>query len=248
MGAVRQLYLAPISWLAWKIPGWPKRLMHSFHFTEKGSAYDMLAACAATDRPDLRRKYFRHALDEARHSDLFRERVEQMGGLSPRLRALEAGGSSSMLDVVEGETLFERLGELEFLSFVYIAEEEAVEQFHVYQKLGLMDDTTDAMMKRILKDEAFHVSYSRAELERYRREGRGDEVKKAMRRVWRRRLGERWLIFGNSIGDVVTGVMLTLLYLVGLAPGRLLTRLSKGGLQAPVKDPRPLAQLARSQG
>jgi hypothetical protein len=153
-----------------------------------------------------------------------------------------------MLDVVEGETLFERLGELEFLSFVYIAEEEAVEQFHVYQKLGLMDDTTAAMMKRILKDEAFHVSYSRAELERYRTEGRGEEVKKAMRRVWRRRLGERWLIFGNSIGDVVTGTMLTLLYLVGLAPGRLLTRLSKGGLQAPVKDSRPLAQLARSQG
>ena len=55
-----------------------------------------------------------------------------------------------------------------------VAEEEAVEQFHVYQKLGLMDDTTDAMMKRILKDEAFHVSYSRAELDRYEEQGHGE--------------------------------------------------------------------------
>lgn len=248
MGAVRQIWLAPLSWVAWKIPGWPKRLMHSFHFTEKGSSFDMLSACEQTKRRDLRQKYFRHALDEDRHSGLFRQRVEEMGGLSSSLRALEVGGTSSMHDVVEGQTLFERLGELEFLAFVYLAEAEAVEQFHVYQKLGLMDPDTDAMMKRILRDEAFHVSYSRAELERYKKEGRAKEVKQALRRVWRRRLGERWLIFGNGIGDFVSSCMLTVLYVLFMAPGRLLSRLAPGGLTPPVADPRPLAQLARSQG
>ena len=212
--------------------------MHSFHFTEKGSSYDMLSACEQTDRRELRQKYFRHALDEDRHSSLFRQRVEEMGGLSKRLKALEVGGTSSMHDVVEGQTLFERLGELEFLAFVYIAEAEAVEQFHVYQKLGLMDPDTNTMMKGILKDEAFHVSYSRAELERYRKEGRAKEVQQAMRRVKRRRLGERWLMFGNGIGDFVSSCMLTVLYVLFMAPGRLLSGLAPGGLTPPATDPR----------
>ncbi len=221
--------------------------MHSFHFTELGSAFDMFKATELTKRGELRKKYFRHALDEARHSHLFMKRVMEMGGASG-VAGLHGGGTTNMHDVVEGQTLFERLGELEFLAFVYIAEAEAVEQFKVYQDHRLMDDRTEAMMEGILQDEYFHVSYSRAALDQYRESGREEEVKKAMRRVKRRRLGERWLIFANTIGDTVTFVMLTLLYTIFLGPGRLIARLEKGGWTQPRADPRQLQQVARSQG
>jgi hypothetical protein len=221
--------------------------MHSFHYTELGSAFDMFKAAELTERGEMRKKYFRHALDETRHSHLFKKRVVEMGGASGAA-GLHGGGTSNMHDVVEGQTLFERLGELEFLAFVYIAEAEAVEQFKVYQDYRLMDDKTEAMMEDILQDEYFHVSYSRAALEQYRKNGREEEVKKAMKRVKRRRLGERWLIFANTIGDTVTFVMLTVLYTLLVGPGRLIARLEKGGWTQPRPDSRQLQQVARSQG
>lgn len=252
MGRLRRIGLTLVSEISWRIPGWPRRLLASFSQTERGSAFDMFAAAEQTDRPDLRRKYFIHALDEARHAGLFGARARAMGRGGRAAAALSDAGYLQEHGIVGGRTLHERLGELEFLSFVYVAEADAVEQFDVYRARRLPDAETDAMLERILKDEAFHVSYSRAELERFRREGRGAEVDAALSRVRWRRVWEAWLRFSRELGALMTSIWLVLLYGLLLAPFRLVARLEPGGWQVPpragARDPRGLLEAARSEG
>src|SRR5687768_13821574 len=62
-------FVAPFVWrnerrVAAKLDG--------FASTEAGSALDMLKAAELTDDPKLRRLFFRHAMDEARHAQMFR--------------------------------------------------------------------------------------------------------------------------------------------------------------------------------
>jgi len=64
MGRLRRFGLTLASEVSWRLPGWPRRLLVSFSETERGSAVDMFAAAELTKRPEMRRKYFLHALDE----------------------------------------------------------------------------------------------------------------------------------------------------------------------------------------
>ncbi|MFT4979163.1 MAG: rubrerythrin, partial [Myxococcota bacterium] len=200
MGAVRRAWLQVISGLSWRLPHWPQRLLTAFGRAEQGSYYDMLAAAELTDDRRMRRKYLEHALDEIRHCGLFRERVRALGAVS---RA-QAADLLAEHGIVGGETLFERLGELEFMAFVYIAERDAVEQFKVYLARKLPDPGTQAMLEDILRDEVFHVSYSKAALQRFRDAGQGAEVDAALRRVWWRRVREAWLRFSRDLGQAVS--------------------------------------------
>jgi hypothetical protein len=118
----------------------------------------------------------------------------------------------------------------------------------VYVARKLPDPDTTAALTRILHDEHFHVSYSRAELERYRKAGRGREVDAAMRRVRWRRLKETWALLSRQIGAVTSSVWLTVLYGVVVGPFRLFARLDPGGWQPVRTDPRPARLAARSQG
>jgi hypothetical protein len=230
MGWLRRALLIPVSELAWRIPGRPSRLLAEFSLAERGSMVDMLAAADATERREMRKKYFLHALDEWRHSGIFAERVRALTPEGTRTRAAAAIEDASVLQAhgfVGGKSLFERLGEFDFLAFVYVAEADAVEQFHVYIERELPDATTVTALKDILKDEAFHVSYSRAECDRYRKAGR--PIDAAIRDTRLRRIGEGWLRFSKDFGDRMSALWLGLLYFVALAPFRPFARLEKGG-------------------
>ena len=129
-----------------------------------------------------------------------------------------------------------------------MAEADAVEQFNVYQARELPDPETREMLDRILRDENFHVSYSRAALERFRQEGRGAEVDRAIRQVRTDRLKERWLRFSRDMGAVVSGLWLGLMYVFLVGPFRVFARLEPGGWLSPRRDPRDPLSAARSQG
>lgn len=248
MGSLRTLWLTVVSEIAWRMPGKPLRFVSSFRDTERGSCVDMLAAAELTDRRDLRRKYFIHAIDESRHANLFHSRAVALGGSRDRATAaLTDARTLQYHGIIEGRPLFERYGELEFLAFVYTAEARAVEQFEVYRRRNLLDPDTDNVLERILKDEHFHVSYSRAELERYRRQGRDREVRAALWRVWWRRPWEAWMRFAMRTGHVVTGVWMTVLYALVVGPSRIFAKTEPVGWQPVKADPRPLLAAARSQ-
>jgi hypothetical protein len=249
MGTLRRTWLKLISPMAWGRTGAARRFLASFSETERGSAADMLAAAELTTRRDLRRKYFIHALDEARHARLFARRAGEFGAEQERARAAIADTNTLQAHgIVGGRSLFERYGELEFLAFVHRSEALAVEQFGVYQELRLLDDKTDLLLRDIVRDEHFHVGYSRVELDRYTREGQASEVTWALRKVFWRRPWEAWMRVSVQIGHVVTSFWMTMLYLIVVAPFKLGADREASGFRDVQPDARPRMAAARGQG
>jgi hypothetical protein len=247
MSMLRRTWIRLTGTFAWRLPARRRRLLLAFSRAEQGSALDMLAAVRTTPRRDLRLKYFRHAMDEWRHSGLFRQAAAQQGGLDAAESGREEAGLLLEHGIVGGRTLFERMGEHDFLAFVYVAESDAVEQFDVYRTNDLPDEHTRLMLPAILKDEAFHVSYSRQELLSAQDEPVPIERVPAVRRVRWNRLKEGWLRFSRDTGVVVGSVWLSALYVLVIAPFRLVARLDGGGWQTPTPDARPLLDQARSE-
>ncbi len=248
MGMLRQTWIGLVSELSWRLPGWPVRLLTGFSQAERGSCYDMLAAVEQTERRELRLKYFRHAMDESRHAGLFLGRARALGGMDRTQAVVADAGYLTEHGIVGGETLIERKGELDFLAFVHVAESDAVEQFKVYLDRDLPDPDTRATLERILRDERFHVTYSRAALEHYRSLGRGREVDRAVLKVRWDRLKEAWLRASLRLGNLVSGLWLLLMYLVLVGPFRLIARLEGGGWAAPRPPHGDGLRAARSQG
>lgn len=189
----------------------------------------MLAAVDETTRPDMRARYFRHALDELRHSRLFRERAEAFGAARGHARGraqavLEDAGYIAAQGIRGSESLFSQLGEREFLAFVWVHEKRGAEQFDVYASLLREDADTAAMFAEIARDERFHIAYSRAELDRLARAGEGGAVKKAVFRVRKRRAWQLWLRFTRDFGNFMAGLWLMMLYLFLVGPFALVAR------------------------
>jgi hypothetical protein len=231
MGRLRQFYLNCVTEISWRIPGRPAQILAQFAQAERGSAYDMLAAAELTDRRELRRKYLEHALDEAAHAKVFRDRAQALG-MDREGSAMIDIGCLHEHGIVGGETLFERLGELDFLAFVHLAESQALEQFQVYKNQKLVDPETQAQLDQIRKDELFHMTYSGAELDWYRKAGLSKEVRRAIWGVHWRRFKEQWLAFSRRVGDFVSGIWLLLMYTFVVGPFRLLARPEDVGWQS----------------
>ncbi len=236
MTNLRRLWLTVISELAWRLPWRPAQLLAQFSQAERGSCYDMLAAAELTTTRALRRKYLEHAIDESQHAGVFRTRALSLG-VSREEAALFDAAYLGEHGIVGGETLFERLGELEFLAFVHVAEKRALEQFEVYQDRELPDPDTRVALARICKDEVFHMTYTGAELDRFRREGREGEVNAALRSIFINRYKEGWLRFSRDFGGFMSTMWLTLLYVVVLGPFKLLARREPDGWRPVTHEP-----------
>ena len=253
MGQLRRAWIALTGSVAWRFRA--AHLLRAFSRTEQGSALDMFAACEATTRRELRRKYFRHGLDEWRHAAVFKQRARAVGGRSAIETGIDEAGVILEHGIIGGRTLFERLGERDFLAFVYVAEADAVEQFEVYAARSLPDPDTQAALAVILKDELFHVSYSKHELERLSggpptagtARVSGAQAQAAVRRIRWSRLREGWLRLSRDIGQGMSSLWLTLVYATLLPPFRLLARLEPAGWQTPAADPRSLHARLQSE-
>ncbi len=244
MGWLRQRWIGLASEVSWRIPGRPVKILTRFSQAERGSLYDMLAAVEKTTRRELRLKYFRHAMDESRHAGVFLGRARALGGMDRTQAVIADAGYLTRNGIIGSETLFERLGERDFLAFVAVAEADAIEQFQIYLDRELPDPDTRDALSTILKDERFHASYSRAALDVYDPAA----VKKSLSQVRWGRFKEGWLRFSVGMGGVVSAIWLSLIYLVLVGPFALLSRLEPGGWQTP----RPIRAGglpgARSQG
>ncbi len=240
MGWIRQRWIQLSGLISWRRDSGRANLMSKFAATELGSAYDMLAAAETTERREMRRKYLEHALDEAKHARIFRKRALDLG-ISREKSALVEVGYLGENGIIAGETLFERMGEIEFLAFVFDAEKRGLEQFHVYLNSDSTDQQTKSALTEIARDEHFHMSYSRAALEKY-----GAEQKEALlRKVVLRRNKEAWLRFGNVVGIFVSKIWLILLYFVVVSPFRIFAR--KEGIGWHQRKATPTAATAHLQ-
>ena len=214
-------FLRPVHRWVWRDPLRRARKLFRFAETEADGGRDLSRAAELTADALLRRLYLRHALDEQRHAVLFRQRGRSlMNGLSSAAHdGFEANwlapGERGLDDLhVDGA----RDGSL--LAFLHLSEKAAAGRFAIYQEVLGSDPGTQAIFSEILRDEAFHMSYTQTQLVRM-------EPNKHRLRLWQARLGrlgKAYLRAAAAIAGLLGTLLLLLQYAVLLPPFALLAK------------------------
>ena len=224
--------------LAWRRNEDIARRLAGFAATEAGSALDMLKAAESCDDPNARRLFFRHALDEARHAQLFQHAARS-------LSADAARWSDYAVIHATRQNLLATLGMVRFLAFVYIAESKAARQFDALQRRFADNPEISELFATVPQGRAFHVAYSKHLLDELTRQGRGREVRAALRRVRWGGAWQAWRRAGRRIGDVVARGILLALYASVVPIFAVLQRVferEQTGWQTPAQPPRSLTE------
>lgn len=190
------------------------RKLIAFAQVEGDGGRDILRAAEVTPDPLLRRLYLEHAIDELRHSDLFRQR----GAALLQTRTARSTGLFNTAPLPGGHGLDDLRIEGEpdhrLLAFLHVAEKAAAGRFAIYREVVDDDPSTRAIFEEILRDEVFHMNYTYTQLARilpgsYRRQ------------VWQARasrLWKRYVRVAAAVAGLLGTVILTVLYFVLLAP------------------------------
>ncbi len=192
--------------------------LEGFAATEAGSALDMLKAAELEPDPKLRRLFFRHALDEARHAQLFRNaarRVHPDGA-----RAI----SEHALIRATRQNLYAELGLVRFVAFVHLSERRAARQFAAIARYYRNEPAIAELFGSVLRDERVHVAYSGHLLDRWREYGNGGAVRWALLRVRAETAWKAWRRAGRVLGDLVARASLLLVWAIALPLFALLER------------------------
>ena len=191
--------------------------LRGFSATEAGSALDMLKAAELETDPKLRTQFFRHALDEARHAELFRRAASDLDGAP-------SGRDDTLVIRATRQNLFARYGLVRFLAFVFLSERSAARTFEVLRRRYADRPEIEALFATVLKDERFHVAYSQAALATLAKSGRAREVRMAL---WSIRIESAWAAYkrvGRVASDALARVLSALLYFIVLPVFVLLER------------------------
>jgi len=194
--------------LAWRNDARIARKLAGFAATEAGSALDMLRAAELDPDPKLRRLFFQHAVDEARHARLFQQ-------------AARARGGEIVLDAYEAvharrQNLYERLGRVEFVAFCARAEKKGQQHFAALARHFANDPALHRLFERVEKDERFHVRYTEKILSQWEAEGDGALVRRARVAVRTREAWQAWRRAGRRLGDGLAKGVLAAFWLVVL--------------------------------
>jgi rubrerythrin len=235
--------LLPVHRWVW---GNPHRRAHKllrFAETEADGGRDLARAAELTADALLRRLYLRHAIDEQRHAEMFRARGR---ALLARLPKRDGGVEVNWLAPGErglDDLRVERERDDALLAFLHLSERAAAMRFETYRRVLGVDPDTRAVFEGILRDEAFHMNYTRKQLERVspRRHGL---------RLWGARLHRLWKVylrfaaaFASVMGSLVLLVQyFALLPLFALAAKRSARREPQGWVNAAGRSHRFEAQ------
>lgn len=200
------MFIRIIAPFVWRSESKIAAKLSGFSATEAGSALDMLKAAELERDPRRRKLFFRHALDEARHSNYFRDQAKNIDPDTKR------NASKYNLIHATRQNLYQNLSLVDFMAFVYLAEKRGEAHFrslatHFKDRRDIHD-----MFERILKDERFHVRYSKRILDEWTQEGHGPEVKAALRRIQRNRAWDAWRRKGRQMGDFLSRSILRVFY------------------------------------
>lgn len=216
--------------LAWRGDAKIARRLAGFAATEAGSALDMLKAAEICGDEKYRRLFFRHALDEARHADMFQ-------GMAKSLASDAAQWGEYAQIHATRQNLLAQYGLVRFLAFVHVAETKAAQQFEQLRRRFANRPEIAELFAKVLRDEKFHVAYSRHLLDMLIAQGQGKEVRAALLKVRWAGAWQAWRRAGRRIGDVLSRGLLTLLYWVVVPPFALMQRLSERGESAGWHEP-----------
>jgi rubrerythrin len=187
-----------------------------FAETEADGGRDIARAAERTPDPLLRRLYLRHAMDEARHANLFRTRGRAILASLPKPEAGATGGmQANWLSPGErglDDLAVDKESEDSLLAFLHLSEKAAARRFAVYHDVLDVDVPTRDVFTDVLKDEAFHMNYTLSQLQRV------SPRKHGLRLLWARltRLWKGYLRLASAIANVMGGVILAVQYFVFL--------------------------------
>lgn len=220
----------------WADPARKARTLESFAQTEANGGADISAASKRATNPDLRGHLERHASDEARHAELFRTRAFALhaagvgkggdAGLSDRAANLSTHAAEGGFDAhacLPG-TSIDEVGDVVYVARLHVAEKEAARLFALHRDLNREDPETAAIFESILKDEKYHVSWTGTFLERWRKEGRRQEVNAALSEAKSSRLFGAWKRLGVRSGAGFGRVTMFVFYYTLLVPFGLVAR------------------------
>ncbi len=222
----------------WSDPTRKLRTLESFAETEEDGGKDLEVAARRVTDPDLRMHLERHADDERRHAELFRTRAAEVRSRAG-LGARDADESDQSYDLSRGRKsevdahgffhagLCDEMGELAYVAMVHVAECRAAEIFDLYREANADDPAVASTFEEILKDEKYHMSYTKKFLDKWSAEGRDKEVKEALRSARSSRFLGAWKRLGIRSGAGFSQAVLFVLYWTVLAPFGLIARKSK---------------------
>jgi hypothetical protein len=213
--------LRPLHRWIWSDAGRRARKLLSFAETEADGGRDLARAAELTSDPLLRRLYLRHACDEQRHAELFRGRALAILAELPA----HAGTGAELGWIAPGERGLDDLridkeADASLLAFLHLSEKAAAGRFAIYREVLGCDAATRDVFGRVLRDEAFHMNYTRSQLARVAPE-------RHRARLWRARAARLWkayLRIATALAGIIGKVLLIAQYFVILPVFALLAR------------------------
>lgn len=214
--------LRPVHTWVWGDVHRRARKLLRFAETEADGGRDLCRAAELTTDGLLRRLYLRHASDEQRHAEIFRKRGRALLRSLPRAAEVSfeanwfAPGERGLDDL-----RVDRADDASLLAFLHLSEKAAAGRFALYQEVLAADPETQAVFDTILRDEAFHMTYTHQQLTRV-------APRKWSARLWKARLSRLWkayLRLAAAVAGLLGTLMLLLQYALFLPPFALLARL-----------------------
>src|SRR5262245_41050311 len=213
--------LSPVHRWVWRDTERRARKLLRFAETEADGGRDLARAAELTADPTLRRLLLRHAQDERRHAELFasRGRALLQAGPARARRPFEANW------LAPGERGLDALrvdgtGTGPLLAFLHLSEKAAAGRFALYREVLADDPATQAVFADVLRDEEFHMTYTRKQLARLVPARHGLAL-------WRARAGRffrAYLRVAAAVASFAGGLILTVQYFLLLPPFALLAR------------------------
>ena len=231
--------LRPLHRWVWREEARRARKLLAFAATEADGGRDLARAAEMTPDALLRRLYLRHAMDEQRHAELFARRARDI------LAGLPGGAASGFEGrwLAPGERGLDDLvvesgGDEALLAFLHLSEKAAAGRFALYREVLDHDLATREVFGQVLRDETFHMNYTRSQLVRVAPE-------RHRARLWRARASRLWrsyLRIAVGLAGLIGGVMLLLQYFLILPVFALLARRAArrdkpGWVAVKAKDP-----------
>jgi len=233
--------LRPLHRWVWADPHRRAQKLLLFAETEADGGRDLARASELTDDGLLRRLFIRHALDEQRHAEMFRQRGRALlRSLPPPANGRASTFQANWLAPGErgrGDLRVERERDASLLAFLHLSERAAAQRFAAYSDVVSADPETRDVFRSILRDEAFHMNYTVAQLKRVSPRNHGTKL-------WLARASRLWkgyLRLSTAVAGVLGAMMLLVQYFVLLPPFAFLAK------RAARKEPEGWAQLVKAR-
>ncbi len=223
----------------WQDPIRKIRTLQSFAQTEIDGGENIAAAAKYVVDKKLKKHFLRHAAEEIRHGELFRQRARELSEKTPNLMAEEME-SDKMYDLIHARDnqntdahgffsadRLEVVGEIPYVAMLHVAEKRAAAIFKIHSALLTDDPATKAVFDTALRDEKYHVAYTGHYLRQCRERGRGREVRNALSAARGSRIIGALKRLGVQSGAKFGVAVMYLTYFTLLVPFGLLGRCTK---------------------